>query len=311
MPFPTATILTAGTNLFLQKSVGDRTLPINTVTVSAGVGSGATGTAVLTATAVSSVTVSAGGTGYTVAPNVVFSGGGGTGASATAVLTAGVVTSVVIVTGGTGYSTAPTVAFTTSPGIGATVISVTVVPTSLFVAGQTTAFYKTADTVIQQGDKLTFNSTIPQTVTVANDVLLGATSITLTAPLVNALQAGNVATSNGLLAVQGVDTADFKLGDKKVSTRSLSSGLWDENRKVMLSGSFSVSGIYRVGDDAQDQVFLPASLDTFEVYCKLVYPDGRFRQGYAMISDYAEPIKLDDIVKFSATINMNGAVSFG
>ena len=228
MPFSTATILTAGTNLFLQRSIGDRTLPIITVTVGVG------------------------------------------GAS-----------------------------------IGGTSIPITALTAPTGLA------YSAGQVVIQQGDRLTFNSTVPQTITVAQDVILGATTIIPAVVLTAALQAGNVAISNGFLAIQGADTADFKLGDKKVSTRSLSSGLWDENRKVMLSGTASVSGIYRVGDPAFDKIVLPACTDTFEVFCKIVYPDGDFRSGYAFLGDFQEPIKIDEIRKFSFSLNFNGQVTFG
>jgi hypothetical protein len=70
----------------------------------------ATATAARTANAVSSVTVTSGGSGYTAVPAVTFSGGGGTGAAATAVITGGVVTAVNVTNGGTGYTTDPTVA---------------------------------------------------------------------------------------------------------------------------------------------------------------------------------------------------------
>ncbi len=48
---------------------------------------------------------------YSVAPNVTISGGGGTGATATANLTSGAVTSVTITNAGSGYTSAPTIAF--------------------------------------------------------------------------------------------------------------------------------------------------------------------------------------------------------
>jgi hypothetical protein len=70
----------------------------------------AAGTASLTADAVTSVTVSRGGS-YLTAPTVTFSGGGGTGAAGTAVLAGGTVTSVTVTSGGSGYTTAPTVTF--------------------------------------------------------------------------------------------------------------------------------------------------------------------------------------------------------
>lgn len=74
-------------------------------------GSGAAGTAVLTAAAVSGVTITNGGSQYDDPPAVTFTGGGGAGAAGTAVVSNGVVTGVTITAGGTGYTSAPTVAF--------------------------------------------------------------------------------------------------------------------------------------------------------------------------------------------------------
>ncbi len=61
---------------------------------------------------VKSVTVSTGGTNYTVAPTVTLTGGGGTGAKATATVSSGRVTAVYITDMGTGYTSAPTISFT-------------------------------------------------------------------------------------------------------------------------------------------------------------------------------------------------------
>ena len=71
--------------------------------------SGATATTAITTGAVSSFTVTAGGSGYTSPPTVIVTGGGGTGATGTAVLTGGVVTSITLGIGGSGYTTAPLV----------------------------------------------------------------------------------------------------------------------------------------------------------------------------------------------------------
>lgn len=72
----------------------------------------ATATAILNGSAVGAVEVTAKGTGYTVAPTVVFSGGGGTGATATAYVRDGGVVAVDVTAGGTGYTSAPSVSFT-------------------------------------------------------------------------------------------------------------------------------------------------------------------------------------------------------
>lgn len=69
---------------------------------------------------VASVTMTAGGSGYTGVPTVAFSGGGGSGAAGTATIAGGQVTGVTMSDGGTGYTSAPTVAFSGGSGTGAT-----------------------------------------------------------------------------------------------------------------------------------------------------------------------------------------------
>lgn len=125
-----------------------------TVTITGGGGSGATATAAVENGAVFSVTVTAGGSGYTSNPTVTLSapvanatatatvsggavtgftivsggagyagvaptvtiGGPGTGAIATAIVTNGVVSAITLGSGGTGYTTAPTVTLSPSSG---------------------------------------------------------------------------------------------------------------------------------------------------------------------------------------------------
>ena len=92
-------------------------------------GSGGAGTAVLTGTTVSSVTVAEAGSGYTVAPTVVLAGGGGTGASYTATVSGGVITGFTRVSAGTGYTSAPTVVISTLPSITVTdLASLSIIP---------------------------------------------------------------------------------------------------------------------------------------------------------------------------------------
>ena len=83
--------------------------------------------------AVSSATVTAGGTGYTSAPTVTISGGGGTGATATAAVSSGAVSSITITAGGSGYTSAPTVTIA-GLGTGATAtanLAVAIAPSQL------------------------------------------------------------------------------------------------------------------------------------------------------------------------------------
>ena len=67
----------------------------------------------------SSISVGAGGSGYTGAPDVTISGGGGTGATATATVSSGAVTAITLTDKGHSYTAPPTIKIG-GPGTGAT-----------------------------------------------------------------------------------------------------------------------------------------------------------------------------------------------
>lgn len=81
-----------------------------TVGFSGGGGSGATAVALL-GLSTASINIDNGGSGYDVAPLVIISGGGGSGAAATASLTGDAVTSITVTAPGWGYTSAPTISF--------------------------------------------------------------------------------------------------------------------------------------------------------------------------------------------------------
>lgn len=72
------------------------------------------------AAAVTGITVTAGGSGYSSAPTVVISGGGGSGMTATASLNGDAVSSVTVTSAGSGYTSAPSISFSGGGGSGAT-----------------------------------------------------------------------------------------------------------------------------------------------------------------------------------------------
>ena len=88
-----------------------------TIAFSGGGGSGAAASAII-GSGVSSLTITASGSGYTGA-NISFSGGGGSGATADAIVNGGEVVGYNITNPGSGYSSAPTVTIT-GDGTGAT-----------------------------------------------------------------------------------------------------------------------------------------------------------------------------------------------
>ena len=81
---------------------------------------------------VSSITITAGGTGYNNIPTVTISGGGGTGATATATVFSGAITTITITNIGSGYTSTPTVTIT---GDGSSATATSAAPTTTTFRG--------------------------------------------------------------------------------------------------------------------------------------------------------------------------------
>jgi hypothetical protein len=123
------------------------TTPPSVVFVGGG-GAGAAATATIGDGIVGIITVTAGGSGYEVAPNVTFSSPTGSGVTASAraaINSAGVVTAIYITNAGLGYTTVPTITVSSpySSGIGTYIYNETVTGT----ISSTTAIVKSWDSV--------------------------------------------------------------------------------------------------------------------------------------------------------------------
>jgi FtsP/CotA-like multicopper oxidase with cupredoxin domain len=91
------------------------------VSITGGGGSGAAATAVLSvAGTVSGFTISSIGSGYINNPTVTITGGGGTGATADAIALNGIIAAIRVTSGGSGYTSVPIVTITGGGGTGAT-----------------------------------------------------------------------------------------------------------------------------------------------------------------------------------------------
>jgi len=97
-------------------------------------------------TGIKTVTITNGGSGYTVAPTVTFTGGGGTGIVATTTISAGKVTGVTFANDaiygtsrGLGYTTAPVLTFTGGNGSGAAATATIYTPADALVPAIATA----------------------------------------------------------------------------------------------------------------------------------------------------------------------------
>jgi hypothetical protein len=125
-------------------------------------GTGAAGTATLTNGTVTSVAITAAGSGYNVSPIISITGGGGTGATAAATVSGGRVVAITMITGGIGYTTAPAIQFVPASGS--------------FVQFQTTGTLPTPlnlDSVYRAeapmtGTTFTVNSPIPEAINITS-----------------------------------------------------------------------------------------------------------------------------------------------
>src|SRR6185312_5764325 len=114
------------------------------------------------------VTVNAGGTGYTTAPTVTISAppSGGVQATATATVSGGSVISVTVTNPGSGYTSTPTVTFT-GAGTGATATATVVFGTTAVKSGTVISYNSTSKTLVVSMTKGAFTT---------SDLVLGATS---------------------------------------------------------------------------------------------------------------------------------------
>ncbi len=74
-------------------------------------------TPVISGGVVTSITITAGGSGYSSAPIIAIVGGDGNGATATCTVSGGAINAVTVVAGGNNYTVAPTTILTTATGI--------------------------------------------------------------------------------------------------------------------------------------------------------------------------------------------------
>jgi hypothetical protein len=94
---------------------------------------------------VTSVLISAVGSGYATAPTVTISGGGGTGATATAAVALGALTAVTVTANGSDFTSVPTVSFSGGGGTGAAAVAVVQSAGGLQIKGPTGSVLVDAD----------------------------------------------------------------------------------------------------------------------------------------------------------------------
>ena len=107
--YPYLTVEPKAYRFRILNACNDRFVNLQLYLEARGGGTGAKGTATVTAGSVTSIAVTAGGSGFTRPPGINITGGGGFGAMASATITGGAVSAITITNPGSGYTSAPLV----------------------------------------------------------------------------------------------------------------------------------------------------------------------------------------------------------
>jgi hypothetical protein len=186
---------------------------------------------------VSTVPVTAGGTGYTAA-TVTFTGGGGTGAAGTVVLNAGAVSGVTITAAGSGYTSAPT-ATITGNGTGATLGSVVVTYGTTEVKSGKVASYnsgtRTLKVDVTKGSFATTDLVIGQSSTASGIASTSVTNVNL-----------GVSLSGGVDGNDTVTDADLMMGWDLFADKQLVDVSW-----LAVGAASSTLANYVIGNVAE------------------------------------------------------------
>lgn len=181
--------------------------------------------------------------------------------------------------------------------------SYTFTTTAAVAANDTTIAIAAAPVKKFQGDKLTFGSV---TVTLAADLTLGATSISI-APASGIIASGATATDYGMRVLSTADKANLSLGGKTVDTSSFGDGLYSEFVKIQIDATLQLSGVYAGTNPAMTEVIIPCSNSPRELYFIITDEDGVSTSGAAVIESYSENIVFRDIKRWEATLKVLGA----
>jgi hypothetical protein len=193
---------------------------------------------------VQSVNIINPGFGYTTAPKISFTGGGGSGTAATAIIGDGIIGVVTVTNGGSGYIVPPNVTFS-SPGIGITAkgftnINSSGIVTSIFITNSGLGYTQTPTITIQSPAIISGIGTY-----IFNEIVIGNQSGTQARvrswnPSSGFLEVGNITGSfkSGERLVGQESNASYVLS--LINTDNISDDTDPSNRKDPYSGNLEI-----------------------------------------------------------------------
>ncbi|MBW4580689.1 MAG: hypothetical protein KME42_14080 [Tildeniella nuda ZEHNDER 1965/U140] len=163
--------------------------------------------------------------------------------------------------------------------------------------------------LIDVGDTLLFNSTIPQTLTVTGRSPAGATQLRVNA-ITSALTAGNSASTKALYAVVGCTVSPVPSPTPKVvDTTNLLSGIGMEKVITAISQEMSVDfNIVRgdLGGGLLVEILRDKDKYNKEIYFQVTMDDGERHEGVAIITAGPETGSVQDLRKIQCKLQVQG-----
>ena len=104
----------------------------------------------------------------------------------------------------------------------------------------------------------------------------------------------------------GVQNMDYNKNTNLISIRSQKSGLFNEQRPVMVSAEFSVSGWLHQRDRCFRNVIQPAANTGNEIYAVVNLSSGQQVEGVFGVSNLTIPIQLDQVMQCNFTLFSQG-----
>ncbi len=177
--------------------------------------------------------------------------------------------------------------------------------------GNTSLTIAASPIYIEAGRKFTLGGV---EITAGSTVLLGGTSFPLATALTSAIAINSTTQVSQLFDFIGAESVDLSANIGSINIRNFRSGMWTEDSKTSVGVAMSLEGQFHVEDKAISNVIRPAVFTLGEgttspqIYVEFTRPNGDIYSGAFLVTNYAEPTRVDDVLRVSFDLTSQGAI---
>jgi hypothetical protein len=139
----------------------------------------------------------------------------------------------------------------------------------------------------------------PLAAAIASTLTATAGTTVFVQALTSPITANSTSTTNNLIELLGIEDLSEQGKSNLVSTRSMKSGLGNEQRVAMVDTTIPVAGFFNVTSLAHALFVRPAFRTSGEIYAEVYYPDGEQLSGAWIVNNLNRMAKLGDVIKYS------------